>query len=114
MLNRKHLVLLGILLPACKQEDPPDLAQISRDYCAIFQKCDPGDALENNDACEAYSAEEYEKARMADKECFDARLVMETCIGSFDSCDEYEKFQFDKDGDCRIEASDFYGACRLP
>ena len=115
MFNCKHLVLsLGILLFACKQEEPPDLAQIAKDYCAIVQTCDPGGAWDDYEGCEAYSAKEYEKAIATDKECYDTRIVMETCIGSFDSCDEYDKFQHDNDGECLHEFMDFYVACRLP
>lgn len=105
---------LSILLLACKQNDPPDLAQISKEYCAIVQTCDPNEPWGDQDGCEAESAEEFEKARMTDKECFDTRIVMETCIGSFESCDEYAKFQYDNDGDCLREFMDFYVACMLP
>lgn len=115
MVKYKHLLSLGILLLACKQEDPPDLAQISKDYCAIVQTCDPGGGgWEDYEGCEAYSAGEYEKDRTGDRECFDTRIVMETCIGSFDSCDEYDKFQDGKDSECKHEFMDFYVACRLP
>lgn len=107
------IVLVG-LAPACQQdEDPPDLVAIASDYCTIIQMCDPDRRREDQEACEAYSAEEYEQAKTEDRACYDARIVMETCIGGFGSCDEYNSFKYTKDGGCKKEYSDYYIACEL-
>jgi hypothetical protein len=104
-----------VCLVACQQPDePPDLVAIARGYCVIVQMCDPNDGWESQEACEASSADEFEKARTEDRECYDARIVMETCLGAFESCDEYEKFEGSTSYTCQIEFMDFYGACRLP
>jgi hypothetical protein len=112
----KHLIFSsGVILLACQQhDDPPDLAEIARGYCAIVQMCDSSYGWESQEMCEAYSADEFEKTKTEDRECFDARIIMETCIGAFASCEEYTKFSGPKSYDCQIEFSDFYLACRLP
>ncbi len=119
MCKLKTLVLLVGIIPllACQQddEDPPDLVAIATGYCKIIQMCDPDDGWDSQDACEAYSADEFKRTKTEDKECYDARIVMETCLGAFESCDEYSAaFKQNTSEECRIEFSDFYGACRLP
>ncbi len=112
--DKPVLLSLGILLSACNQADPPDLVQISKDYCAIAQPCEPNTPWKDLEECEAYCADEYEKAQAEDKECYDTRIVMEMCIGSFESCEKYEMLFDSKDGDCQHEFMDFYVACMLP
>lgn len=117
MCKLKTLILsVGVVsFLACQQhEDSPDLVEIAKGYCAIVQMCDPNDGWESQEACEAYSADEFEKTKTEDRECYDARIVMETCLGAFESCDEYAKFEGGTAYECQIEFSDFYGACRLP
>jgi hypothetical protein len=104
-----------VLLLACQQhEDSPDLATIASDYCAVVQMCDPGDMWESLEVCERYSAEEFERTRVENKECFDARVVMETCLGQFESCDEYTAFTRGDSRVCRGEFDEFYFTCLEP
>ncbi|MBA3548877.1 MAG: hypothetical protein H0T76_20530 [Nannocystis sp.] len=116
MCKLRTFVLLVSILPilACQQdEDPPDLAEIARDYCAIMQMCDPGD-WESKEECEVSSAEEFKRTKAENRKCFDALIIMETCLGAFESCDEYVKFEQDPAYECRTELSEFYAACLEP
>lgn len=116
MCKLKTLVILVGIIPliACQQdEDPPDLVEIAKGYCAIMQMCDPGE-WESKEECEVYSAEEFKRTKEGNRKCFDALIVMETCPGAFESCDEYVKFEQDPAYECRTELSESYAACFEP
>jgi hypothetical protein len=118
MCKSQTLVLFFGIIPllACQQDaNPPDLAEISSDYCSIVQVCDPATgAWESQEACETYSADEYKRTKVENRKCYDARIIMETCLGAFESCDEYAGFKQDPAYDCRTEFSEFSNACIEP
>ncbi|MBA3548879.1 MAG: hypothetical protein H0T76_20540 [Nannocystis sp.] len=119
MCKLKTLILLVGIIPllACQQdnEDPPDLVEIATGYCKTIQMCDPNDAWESQEACESYSADEFKRTKTENRKCYDARIIMETCLGAFESCDEYSAaFKQNTSDECRAEFSEFSSACIEP
>ncbi len=113
---RTLVFLVGIIpLLACQQdEDPPDLVEIATGYCKTIQMCDPDDGWESQEACESYSADEFERTKTENRACYDARIIMETCLGGFESCDEYAEYKQDPAYECRTEFLEFSFDCLEP
>lgn len=109
-------LLVGIISGlACQPPDEaPDLVEISKDYCTNLQTCVPDDGLESQEACEEYSADEYERTRTENKPCYDARIVMETCLGAFESCDDFLAFWRGESEVCQMEFRETRSACMEP
>jgi len=109
-------LLLGIIPGlACQPSDEePDLVEIARGYCTNIQTCVPDDGWESQAACEAYSDDEYERTKTENRPCYDARIVMETCLGAFESCDEFLASWRGMSEVCQTEFDKFQVACLEP
>jgi hypothetical protein len=116
-IKRCTMAVILIGLHACQPNEPPSLNQdeVSESYCAIFQMCAPEDERFADEAgCRESSAAKYEQAEAdKDQDCIDARLSWESCVGKFETCEEYTQY---RDGDletCRSELDEFYNYCMV-
>lgn len=95
MTQRTWVMITGFIAVCCGEE-PRDLADISRDYCAILMSCKaPSVAVGYDDQaeCEAHRAELYQKAAEDEKSaCRRAQSVYETCVGELDWCAGFEDY----------------------
>ena len=93
MQNRTPFLAAVLTLSISCQNDspPPDLESISKGHCAAVKMCDPDnfdEVWEDLDACEAFSAEDFAAAKMADEACYEARPVWETCTSMIMDCSD--------------------------
>ncbi|PCC72123.1 hypothetical protein SAMN02745121_01332 [Nannocystis exedens] len=95
MLPRTWLAITA-LVTLCCGEEPPDLADISRDYCAILMTCKrPGVAVGYTDEaeCEAHRTERYQEAAEVEKPaCRRAQAAYETCVGGLEWCEGFDDY----------------------
>ncbi len=115
MAARFFIIIAGLLATiSCQDLPAPDLETISLAHCAIIQMCDPFDfeVWADLEACETYSADEFEAAKIDDRPCYDGRLAWETCMSMLEDCSEYE--QYEQGQRCGEEFMEYYKRCRLP
>lgn len=109
---RSFIVYAVILFTtSCKQdEDPPDLAAISENFCSIKLMCDAANfevAFGDSEGCRADILMDFEEAKEISDECFDATVAHLSCVGAYSSCEEYDMRSIE----CDHKSSDYVYLC---
>lgn len=94
---------------ACGDEPwPPDVDEIVRDMCTVYQACEANTSYATVEECEAKFKMLLEEA---DGACYEARLRLSECLGAL-TCVEYDALRgIDSDAKCTDEETDDYLAC---
>lgn len=101
-----------VLAVSCKEEEehPPDLEAISEDYCSIDQMCDAANfevAYGDFEGCRADILMDFKEAKDVGDACFDATLAHLSCVGTYESCEEYDMGTVD----CTQKSDEYFYQC---